>query len=85
MGLVNRVVPQAGLERYVRDCAEAIAANAPLTVTSVKSIIKEVMKDESQRDLARCAALVEECFASQDFIEGRRAFMEKRTPAFTGR
>ena len=85
MGLVNRVVPQAGLERYVRDYAETIAANAPLTVTSIKCIIKEVLKDEGRRDLARCAALVEECFASQDFIEGRRAFMEKRKPAFTGR
>jgi enoyl-CoA hydratase/carnithine racemase len=85
MGLVNRVLPQAGLERYVRDYAETIAANAPLTVTSVKSILKEVLKEESKRDLARCAALVEECFASQDFIEGRRAFMEKRKPAFTGR
>jgi enoyl-CoA hydratase/carnithine racemase len=85
MGLVNRVVPQAELDRYVRDYSGAIATNAPLTVTSVKSIIKEVLKDEGKRDLARCAALVEECFASQDFIEGRRAFMEKRTPAFTGR
>ena len=85
MGLVNRVVPQAGLERYVHDYADTIAGNAPLTVTSVKSIIKEVLKDESRRDLARCTAAVEQCFASNDFIEGRRAFMEKRKPAFTGR
>jgi enoyl-CoA hydratase/carnithine racemase len=42
------------------------------------------MKDESARDLVRCAELVEQCFASKDFIEGRRAFMEKRKPAFTG-
>jgi enoyl-CoA hydratase len=85
MGLVNRVVPQAGLERYVHDYADTIAGNAPLTVTSVKSIIKEVLKDESKRDLACCTAAVEQCFASNDFIEGRRAFMEKRKPAFTGR
>jgi enoyl-CoA hydratase len=85
MGLVNRVVPQAGLERYVADYAETIAANAPLTVSAAKSIINEVLKDESKRDLERCAALVEQCFASTDFIEGRRAFMEKRKPAFTGR
>jgi enoyl-CoA hydratase len=85
MGLVNRVVPQAGLERYVADYAETIAANAPLTVSAAKSIIKEALKDESKRDLERCAALVEQCFASSDFIEGRRAFMEKRKPAFTGR
>jgi enoyl-CoA hydratase len=85
MGLVNRIVAQAGLERYVKEYAETIAANAPLTVTSVKYIIGEVIKDESRRDLARCAAMVEQCFTSKDFIEGRRAFMEKRRPAFTGR
>src|SRR5712672_419347 len=83
MGLVNRVVPQAELETYVKNYAETIAANAPLTVGAVKYIVGEVMKDESKRNLARCAEVVEKCFASNDFIEGRRAFMEKRKPAFT--
>jgi enoyl-CoA hydratase len=85
MGLVNRVVPEAELEPYVKNYADTIAANAPLTVKGVKYIIGEIMKDESTRNLARCAELVEQCFASNDFIEGRRAFMEKRKPAFTGK
>ncbi len=85
MGLINRVVTEAELEAYVKNYAETIAANAPLTVKAVKYIIGEVMKDESTRNLARCAELVEQCFASNDFIEGRRAFMEKRKPAFTGK
>jgi enoyl-CoA hydratase/carnithine racemase len=84
MGLVNRVVPDAELEGYVKGYAETIAANAPLTVKAVKFIVGEVMKDESKRNLARCAEMVEQCFTSRDFIEGRRAFMEKRKPAFTG-
>ena len=84
MGLVNRVVPETELEGYVKDYAETIAGNAPLTVKAVKYIVGEVMKDESKRNLTRCTELVEQCFASQDFIEGRRAFMEKRKPAFTG-
>ena len=84
MGLVNRVVPETELESYVKDYAETIAGNAPLTVKAVKYIVGEVMKDESKRNLTRCTELVEQCFASQDFIEGRRAFMEKRKPAFTG-
>src|SRR6202163_2790446 len=84
MGLVNRVLPVDGVETYVKDYAETIAGNAPLTVNAVKFIANEAVRDESRRDLARCAALVKQCFDSKDFIEGRRAFMEKRKPAFTG-
>ena len=84
MGLVNRVLPADGVETYVKDYAETIAGNAPLTVNAVKFIANETVREESKRDLARCAALVKQCFASKDFTEGRRAFMEKRKPAFTG-
>jgi enoyl-CoA hydratase/carnithine racemase len=84
MGLVNRVVPETALETYVKNYAETIAGNAPLTVNATKYIIGEVLKDESKRDLARGAALVKQCFESKDYIEGRSAFMEKRKPAFTG-
>ena len=84
MGLVNRVVPQAELEAYVKDYADTIANNAPLTVKTAKFIGNETVRDESKRNLARCAELVEQCFRSNDYTEGRRAFMEKRKPAFTG-
>ena len=46
---------------------------------------REALKDAEERDAALCARLVKECFDSQDYIEGRRAFMEKRKPAFAGR
>ena len=84
MGLVNRVVPAEELETYVRNYADTIAGNAPLTVNSVKFIVGEVTKDESKRDMARAAALVKQCFDSKDYVEGRTAFMEKRKPVFTG-
>ncbi|MGH7045075.1 MAG: enoyl-CoA hydratase [Stellaceae bacterium] len=85
MGLVNRVVPADTLETYVADYCATIAANAPLTVRAAKVAVREALKDENARDLALCRRLVDDCFASADYTEGRTAFMEKRKPAFTGR
>jgi enoyl-CoA hydratase len=85
MGLVNRVVGRDRIEAYVRDCATKIAENAPLTVKAIKRITAEAMKDPGRRDEALCDRLVAECFASEDYVEGRRAFLEKRKPSFKGR
>ena len=85
MGLVNRVVADAELEAFVDDYAQMIADNAPLTLRSVKRIVGEAMKDETERDLEACDRALRACFDSQDYIEGRRAFMEKRPPEFAGR
>src|SRR3546814_4724576 len=85
MGLVDRVVPPDELESYVMDYAATIASNAPLTLRSIKQHVLEFVKDPKDRDLALCARLVDACHDSQDYIEGRRAFMEKRKPDFTGR
>ncbi|APX90473.1 enoyl-CoA hydratase [Brevirhabdus pacifica] len=84
MGLVNRVVPDDQVAETVTETARMIAANAPLTVESVKFIVGEVLKDADKRDLAACDAKVADCFASRDYVEGRRAFMEKRKPVFEG-
>ena len=84
MGLVNRVVPSAELESSVKSITDMISANAPLTIKAVKFTVGEVVKEDSKRNLARSAELVEACFASRDYTEGRTAFMEKRKPVFTG-
>ena len=84
MGLVNRVVPDDAVGATAEETARTIAANAPMTVASVKFIVGETVKDESARDLAECDRRVKACFDSSDYVEGRRAFLEKRKPQFVG-
>ncbi len=84
MGLVNRVVPAEKVAEVAEETARMIAGNAPMTVNSVKFIVGQAVLPESERDLAACDARVKACFDSQDYIEGRRAFLEKRKPDFVG-
>src|SRR6201996_550124 len=61
MGLMNRVVPSAELETYVKSITDMISANAPLTIKAVKYTVGEIVKDESKKNLARSAEMVEQC------------------------
>jgi enoyl-CoA hydratase len=85
IGLINRSVPVDALEPEVRAIAETMSNNAPLTIRATKACVAEALKDESERDRVRCDALVAACMAGEDYIEGRRAFMEKRQPVFQGK
>jgi enoyl-CoA hydratase/carnithine racemase len=85
MGFVSRVVPAAQLEAVVAESCELIAENAPLTVAAAKFAVQQALKDPADRDMAKAVQMVQTCFASADHQEGRKAFMEKRKPSFTGR
>jgi enoyl-CoA hydratase/carnithine racemase len=84
MGLVHRVVPVEKLEEFTNEVLLTLCDNAPLAIANSKTIIEEYVKSEGTPDGARMRAAIERCARSEDYAEGRRAFMEKRKPRFRG-
>jgi enoyl-CoA hydratase/carnithine racemase len=85
IGLVNRIAEPAQLEALLAEYTASISTGAPLTIKAGKRIIREVLDVGEDFDRDLCRSLILECFESEDYIEGRRAFMEKRKPVFKGR
>ena len=85
IGLINKMVLDEDLNDAVLDIARTIADNAPLSVAASKLTITEVLKDPADRDMDAVREAGKRCFDSEDYKEGRRAFMEKRAPVFIGR
>lgn len=85
VGLINFVVEGGQLEAQVREYAARIAANAPLAVHAAKAAVRVFERYSLNPEADAVAQLVDRCFDSDDYREGRHAFMEKRTPLFQGR
>jgi enoyl-CoA hydratase/carnithine racemase len=84
IGLVNKVTSPEDLEAETRAYAAMIGQNAPLTIKAAKMAVREAMKDPDRRQVDDVNRAVEDCFRSEDYAEGRKAFMEKRRPVFRG-
>jgi 1,4-dihydroxy-2-naphthoyl-CoA synthase len=85
VGLINRICELNKLDALEAEYKEALAVNAPITVCAGKAIIREILKPSPQIDHDYCALLIKNCFESEDYAEGRRAFMDKRKPVFRGK
>jgi enoyl-CoA hydratase len=85
MGLVHEVHPDNELEACVEKIIGILCENAPLSIANSKTIIEEYVKATGAPDRKKMAAAIARCAKSGDYQEGRKAFMEKRKPRFTGK
>jgi enoyl-CoA hydratase len=83
LGIVSRLEAPENIDKAVRECALAIAANAPLTIRATKEMLRRIMVARrlppgADRDV------VTMCYTSRDFREGVEAFVAKRRPTWSG-
>jgi enoyl-CoA hydratase/carnithine racemase len=85
IGLVEHVVPDGDFAAFAQGYCERTAALAPLTLAAAKTAARAIGQAGDAYDRDLCERVVQACFESEDYAEGRRAFAEKRKPVFRGR
>ena len=84
-GLINRIVPPEGLMEAAMEMANRVAANAPISVQQIKTVVTQAMGRTLDEGFALEDAAKALVMATDDAREGPRAFMEKRAPRYKGR
>jgi enoyl-CoA hydratase/carnithine racemase len=85
IGLVNEVVPAAGLRQAAQAMGERIAANAPLSVLAGKRTVGLIAEHPLSRAFDAADEIWEPVYLSDDAQEGPAAFREKRPPVWKGK
>lgn len=85
LGLVNRVVPAAELDAALDTVAQRLAAAPAFALRSLKCLLRESSQRSLSAQLDAEAQSFSRCTAGEDFVEGVRAFLDKRAPRFGGR
>lgn len=88
-GLVNEIVPGADLMTRAWDLARVLASGPPLVYAAIKEIVRDAedakFQDAMNRITKRQLPTVDVLYASEDQLEGARAFAEKRDPVWRGK